>query len=138
MRTTHPIIDTTAEYLTVAEAASLLKVHKSTIWRWIENGQLPAYRVGQRGVRLKKADLERSLTPVGQEKGGEQTVPEHEQRVRPLTIKEQQRGLRALKEMQRLRAELVAQYGTPTPASWELVNTSRDERTRELMQNLKQ
>ena len=127
-----------AEYLTVAEAATLLKVHKSTIWRWIENGSLPAYRVGQRGVRLKKADLERSLTPVGQEKGGEQTVPEHERRVRRLTIKEQQRGLRALREMQRLRAELAATYGTLTPESWELVNASRDERTRELMQNLKQ
>jgi excisionase family DNA binding protein len=127
-----------SEYLTVAEAATLLKVHKSTIWCWIENGSLPAYRVGQRGVRLKKADLERALTPVGQEKGGEQIVPEHEQRVRPLTIKEQQRGLRALRQMQRLRAELTAQYGTLTPASWELVNASRDERTRELMQNLKQ
>jgi excisionase family DNA binding protein len=125
-----------SEYLTVAEAATLLKVHKSTIWRWIENGQLPAYRVGQRGVRLKKADLERSLTPVGQEKGGEQTVPEHEQKVRPLTVKEQQRGMRALREMQRLRAELAAQYGTFKPESWELVNASRDERTRELMQNL--
>jgi excisionase family DNA binding protein len=123
------------EYLTVAEAAALLKVHKSTIWRWIDKGQLPAYRVGQRGVRLKKADLERSLTRVGQEKGGEQTVPEHGQKVRPLTVKEQQRGLRALKEMQRLRAEITAQYGMLTPDSWELVNASRDERTRELMQN---
>jgi hypothetical protein len=75
---------------------------------------------------------------VGQEKGGEQTVPEHERRVRPLTIKEQQRGLRALKEMQRLRAELAATYGTLKPESWELVNASRDERTRELMQNLEQ
>jgi excisionase family DNA binding protein len=138
MRTTHPIVDPLSEYLTVAEAAALLKVHKSTIWRWIENGQLPAYRVGQRGVRLKKADLERSLTPVGQEKGGEQAVPEHERKVRPLTIKEQQRGLRALKEMQRLRAELTAQYGTLKPESWELVNASRDERTRELMDALKQ
>jgi excisionase family DNA binding protein len=46
MRTVHHNIDPTDEYLTVAEAASLLRVHKSTIWRWIENGSLPAYRVG--------------------------------------------------------------------------------------------
>jgi excisionase family DNA binding protein len=56
------------EYLTVAETAALLNVHKSTIWRWIESGSLPAYRVERRGVRLKKEDLERSITPVGQEK----------------------------------------------------------------------
>jgi hypothetical protein len=50
-----------------------------------------------------------------------------------LTPKQQQRGLRALKEMQRLRAALAAKYGTVTPESWELVNASCDERTRELM-----
>ena len=126
------------EYLTVAEAAALLKVHKSTIWRWIESGSLPAYRVGRRGMRLKKEDLERSITPVGQEKGEGQTVQEHERTIRPLTTKEQQQGLRALKEMQRLRAALAAKYGTVTPESWELLNASRDERTRELMQTPEQ
>jgi hypothetical protein len=39
--------------------------------------------------------------------------------------------------MQRRRAELAAQYGTLKPESWELVNASRDERTRELIQDLK-
>jgi hypothetical protein len=63
-------------------------------------------------------------------------VPEHEQKIRPLTSKEQQRGLQALREMQRLRAELTAKYGTLTPTSGELLNEMRDERTRELMQNL--
>jgi excisionase family DNA binding protein len=128
------------EYLTVAEAAALLKVHTSTIWRWIESGSLPAYRVGRRGVRLKKEDLERSITPVGQEKGEGQTVQEHERTIRPLTTKEQQQGLRALKEMQRLRAALAAKakYGTVTPESWELLNASRDERTRDLMHTPKQ
>jgi excisionase family DNA binding protein len=126
------------EDLTVAEAAALLKVHKSTIWRWIESGSLPAYRVGRRGVRLKKEDLERSITQLGQEKGEGQTVQEHERTIRPLTTKEQQQGLRALKEMQRLRAALATKYGTVTPESWELLNASRDERTRDLMHTPKQ
>jgi excisionase family DNA binding protein len=52
MRRLHRITEPIGEYLTVAEAAELLKVHKSTIWRWIESGSLPAYRVGRRGVRL--------------------------------------------------------------------------------------
>ena len=138
MRTLHHITEPIGEYLTVAEAAELLKVHKSTIWRWIESGSLPAYRVGRRGVRLKKEDLERSITPVGQEKGGERTVQEHERTIRPLTTKEQQQGLRALQEMQRLRAELAAKYGTVPPESWELLNAARDERTRDLMHTPKQ
>jgi hypothetical protein len=48
-------------------------------------------------------------------------------------MQEQQRGLHALAEMQRLRAEIAAKYGTPTAASWELLNQSRDERTADLM-----
>ena len=60
-------------------------------------------------------------------------MQEHERTIRPLTTKEQQQGLRALKEMQLLRAELAAKYGTVTPESWELLNASRDERTRDLM-----
>ena len=50
------------ESLTVAEAARVLKVSPSTIWRWINQGQLPAHRIGQRRVRLKKAELARLIT----------------------------------------------------------------------------
>lgn len=45
------------EYVTVAEAASFLKVSPSTIWRWIDQGVLPAYRIGQRRIRLRRVDL---------------------------------------------------------------------------------
>jgi excisionase family DNA binding protein len=122
-----------SEYLTVAEAASLLKVHKSTIWRWIDKGQLPVYRVGQRGVRLKKADLERSLTPVSPEKGG--TMAKHEQvRERRLTKAEQQRGLRALENLDRLRAELLQERGGKLfPDSAAELRQEREKRTQELM-----
>jgi hypothetical protein len=61
-------------------------------------------------------------------------VQEHERTIRPLTTQQQQQGLRALKEMQRLRAALAAKYGTIIPESWELLNASRDERTRQEQQ----
>ena len=52
------------DYYTVPEAARLLRVSRSTVWRWIEAGRLRAYRVGPRNVRIKKEDLEEAVTPV--------------------------------------------------------------------------
>ena len=52
------------EYVTIAEAAALLTVHKSTIRRWIDRGELPAYRIGRRCLALKRADLAGILAPA--------------------------------------------------------------------------
>ena len=54
------------EYLTVAEAATLLRVAPSTIRRWIREGDVPAYRIGRRRVALKRDDLSNLITPAGQ------------------------------------------------------------------------
>lgn len=51
------------EYYTVPEAATLLKVSPSTVWRWIEAGRLPAHRVGLRGIRISREALESVVTP---------------------------------------------------------------------------
>jgi excisionase family DNA binding protein len=53
-----------SDYYTVAQAAKVLDVSPSTIWRWIKAGKLPAYRVGPRNIRIKKADLPRIITPA--------------------------------------------------------------------------
>ncbi len=55
------------EYCTVPEAAALLRVNPSTVWRWIEAGRLPAYRVGLRSIRIKRRHLDRIVTPVNAE-----------------------------------------------------------------------
>ena len=55
------------DYYTVPEAARLLRVSPSTVWRWIEAGRLPAYRVGVKAIRIKKIDLEAVLIPVESE-----------------------------------------------------------------------
>jgi excisionase family DNA binding protein len=44
-------------YLSLAEAADLLGVHPVTVRRWISQGDLPGYRLGQR-VRVLQADAE--------------------------------------------------------------------------------
>ena len=47
-------------FLTVAEVAELLKLNQQTVRNWIDQGTLPALKVGRR-VRIKRSDLERML-----------------------------------------------------------------------------
>jgi len=49
-------------FMTVSEVAEYLRVGKSTVWRWIDKGQLPAFRIG-RSWRVRREDLERYVTP---------------------------------------------------------------------------
>jgi excisionase family DNA binding protein len=47
-------------YMTVAEVAEVLKLNQQTVRNWIDQGSLPALRVGRR-VRIKRSDFERVL-----------------------------------------------------------------------------
>jgi excisionase family DNA binding protein len=47
-------------FLTVADVAEMLKLNQQTVRNWIDQGSLPALRVGRR-VRIKRSDLERVL-----------------------------------------------------------------------------
>ena len=46
--------------MTVAEVAELLKLNQQTIRNWIDEGRLPAVRIGRR-VRVRRVDLDRVL-----------------------------------------------------------------------------
>jgi excisionase family DNA binding protein len=48
------------EYLTVNEIAEHLKLNPQTLRNWIDQGRLPAVRIGRR-VRIRRADLDRIL-----------------------------------------------------------------------------
>jgi excisionase family DNA binding protein len=48
------------EFLTVAEVAETLKLNQQTIRNWIDQGSLPALRVGRR-VRVLRRDLDQLL-----------------------------------------------------------------------------
>jgi excisionase family DNA binding protein len=45
----------------VAEVAELLRLNQQTVRNWIDQGSLPALRVG-RSVRIKRSDLDRLLS----------------------------------------------------------------------------
>jgi len=47
-------------FLTVAEVAETLKLNQQTVRNWIDQGSLPALRVGRR-VRIKRSDFEQVL-----------------------------------------------------------------------------
>ena len=52
--------DPEESYLTVADVAELLKLNQQTVRNWIDQGSLPAVRVGRR-VRIKRSDFDRIL-----------------------------------------------------------------------------
>jgi excisionase family DNA binding protein len=48
-----------ANGMTIQQVACMLQVTERTIHRWITIGQLPAYRVGVRCVRIRQADVDK-------------------------------------------------------------------------------
>jgi excisionase family DNA binding protein len=52
--------DSADSFMTVAEVAGILKLNQQTVRNWIDQGSLPALRVGRR-VRIRRSDFERIL-----------------------------------------------------------------------------
>jgi excisionase family DNA binding protein len=48
----------------ISEAAKILAVDHCTVRRFIASGKLPAYRVGDRLIRINRADVDKLLVPV--------------------------------------------------------------------------
>lgn len=51
----------TDRLLKVAEVAERLSVTDSTVYRWIDDGSLPAISVGPKSTRVRESDLEELL-----------------------------------------------------------------------------
>lgn len=50
----------TEEYLTRKEVCEMLKIDKSTLWRWTKEGLIAAYGAGNR-VYYKRSEIEAAL-----------------------------------------------------------------------------
>jgi excisionase family DNA binding protein len=126
------IIET--DFLTVREAAAALGVPQSTVRRWIARGDLPAYRVGQRRLAVRRGDLNRLLPAARTESGTDiPAAPVEHPEIAPPTPEEQARGLAAIEELKRINEELLAERGgKPFSPSWKIINELRDERSRQL------
>lgn len=128
-----PVTDRlTQDRVTVAQAADLLHVNQSTIRRWIREGKLPAYRVGERRLALRVADLDRVVSPVREVRGGREPVGETRPVGRRLTPDEVRRGLEAIDRAEERAKRITARRGGRLfSPSWEILNELRDERTRQ-------
>ena len=122
------------DFVTVAEAATLLRVAPSTIRRWIREGDIPAHRIGRRRVALRRADLARLITPARPSAETKDKVVADEPIVgRRLTAEEKQHALEVMERARRHAAEIQARRGGKLfPPSWITINEQRDERTRQL------
>jgi excisionase family DNA binding protein len=121
------------EYVTVPQAARLLKVSTPTVWRWIRAGRLPALRVGDRSVRLKRSDLTRVIRSTQERKGVTEVIERRRPAVLtgprgPLSDAEVTQRLAALQRADAARAEQLARRGgKPYSSSTELIDETREE-----------
>jgi excisionase family DNA binding protein len=116
------------EYVTVAEAAELLGVAQSTIRRWIREERVPAYRLGDRRILLRRHDLEGLAVPI-------YPLKEVDLSLRPplMTDEEQARAWEALRKLDEFVAEIMKERGgKPFRSVVEDIREMREERTREL------
>jgi excisionase family DNA binding protein len=122
------------DFVTVAEAATLLRVAPSTIRRWIREGDIPAHRIGRRRVALRRADLARLIAPARPSAETKDKVVADEPIVgRRLTTEEKQRAREAMDRAQELAKRTFEERGGKLfPPAWITINEQRDERTRQL------
>jgi len=125
------------EFCTVSEAADELGVSASTIWRWIENQKLPAYRVGPKAIRIRKDDLKAAVAPV-RPKGKEvssmsQTALSLETIDKQLSQREMAELREAMHHAKALRERILKRRkGQLLPSSTPVIREARDERAQRL------
>jgi excisionase family DNA binding protein len=116
------------DYVTVQEAAALLRVSTSTIWRWLKAGRMTAYRLGERRILLSRSDLGRLVKPAG-DAGNRASVGEQEPE-QPLTEGERQDVLAAVAAARALQAEMLrARGGKRFGSAAEEIARAREERS---------
>lgn len=58
---------TNEQYYTIEEVAKMLKVAYLTVYRWIQDGKLVAFKTGKQ-YRIKKEDLDSFITSYKRKK----------------------------------------------------------------------
>ena len=109
-----------AEFVTVREAADVLKVSTVTIKRWIKQGRLRAYHIGPRAIRINTADLQALWQPAWRGGG----AMHQEQSTVPRPSKEEQERRHAL--IANIHAKREERVITPLTSA-ELVHRSREK-----------
>jgi excisionase family DNA binding protein len=120
--------------VSVADAARLLRVSQSTLWRWISHAEVPAYRIGPKRVWVKTADLERLLRPLrGHGQKGGVALRQKRASERRLTTAQTAKMLAAADQAKQFQKMLLTKRGGELfgPAADE-IHAAREERDRQL------
>ena len=59
------MIDRSPELMTIDEVSKFLRVHRSTVYRLVRNGELPAFKVGDQW-RFNKSQVDQWLSGIQQ------------------------------------------------------------------------
>ncbi|GFP32248.1 hypothetical protein HKBW3S42_00554 [Candidatus Hakubella thermalkaliphila] len=125
-----------SDFYTVEEAAKILHVSVSTIWRWIEAERLRAYRVGPRRIRIKKEDLSSVIQPakIRKEEMAMWDMKGKGGSVRPMSANQAPDQATAIRKVLALREKILARRGGRLlpGSSADLIKEAREERTAEL------
>lgn len=119
----------TYELKSVKEAAEMLRVSESTVWRYADQDLLPAYRVGRKRVMFRRSDLEKLLNRIRRKK---QTV-RTDDKMRLFAMSESTRDAAdAIARARTLGADIFNRRGSVFANSGEMINEAREERTENL------
>jgi excisionase family DNA binding protein len=122
--------DVVYDMKSVGEAAELLRISESTVWRYADQGLLPSYRVGKKRVLFRRSDVEALLNRVRRKK----EPMNAEARLRLVSMSEGAgAALDAMERAREVRARILARRGgVPVSDSWRDINEAREERTADL------
>ena len=117
------------DFVSVSEAAQILRVSEVTLRRWIEHGRVRAYRFGPKRIRLRRADLEALVMPARE---GRTAVTSSEAlRLVPMAISQDDSGV--VTRARALQAALLEKrHGKRLPESWKDINEAREQRSTSL------
>lgn len=118
---------------TIAEAARSLRVSVSTVWRWIDSGRLPAYRVGPRRIRIRKEDLQGMVKPFPRDRGSRMASLPPGTQIFKMSPNEAEDQVAVIRKARALKQEILARRGGELlPPAWQDINDMREERSAEL------
>ena len=118
------------DLLSVAEAAELLRVSVSTVWRWIREDRLTSCRVGEKRVRVRRKDALKLVVEKGRRQVASAQDLTKYMTPNPYADPDQ---IRAIESARRFREELLTRNGGKLFSDSTIdINEAREERTAEL------
>ena len=117
------------------EAAEYLRISEATVWRYVDQDLIPAYRLGPKRVWFKRSDLDRLLEPLkGPGAKKERKVNKDYKAIATFPMETGARGSwEAFDRAADLRERIMERRrGEVFSDSTEIINAAREARTREM------